>query len=275
MPIITLSNVKTGTSDFPARILLYAPGGIGKTKYGASAPSPIFIQTEDGLGSIDVPHFPLAKSWEEVEQAMASLYIEPHSYRTLIVDSLDWYEPLIWAQVIKENPNNSKGKVVNDINDYGYGEGYKMATAKWLDFLDKCNKLRIDKGMTIIFLAHDEVKKFDDPEKGTYNYYGPKLNKSGAEKVMEWVDVILFANYQVTIATDKGAFGGPDKVRILGQGTRVVVTQERPSCMAKNRYNLPSEIQIPEGDTNWNALWSQLAVHVPNLKALTNKQESK
>lgn len=275
MPIITLSNVKTGTSDFPARILLYAPGGIGKTKYGASAPSPIFIQTEDGLGSIDVPHFPLAKSWEEVEQAMASLYIEPHSYKTLIVDSLDWYEPLIWAQVIKENPNNSKGKVVNDINDYGYGEGYKMATAKWLDFLDKCNKLRIDKGMTIIFLAHDEVKKFDDPEKGTYNYYGPKLNKSGAEKVMEWVDVILFANYQVTIATDKGAFGGPDKVRILGQGTRVVVTQERPSCMAKNRYNLPSEIQIPEGDTNWNALWSQLAVHVPNLKALTNKQESK
>jgi hypothetical protein len=275
MPILTLSNVQTGTSDFPARILLYAPGGIGKTKFGASAPSPIFIQTEDGLGNIDVPHFPLAKSWEEVEQAMAALYTEPHSYKTLIVDSLDWYENLIWNQVIKENPVNSKGKQVQDLVDLPYGEGYKLATAKWVEFLDKCNKLRMDKGMTIIFLAHDEIKKFDDPEKGTYNYYGPKLHKLAAEKVMEWVDITLFANYQVVLATEKGAFGGPDKVRVLGQNTRTVVTQERPSCMAKNRYNLPGEITIPEGDTNWNALWSQLAASVPNLKKLTNKQESK
>lgn len=271
---ISLASLQTGTNAFPPRILLYAPGGIGKTQCAANAPNPVFIQTEDGLGNIDVPHFPLAKTWQDVEDALVALYTEPHDYKTLVVDSLDWYEPLIWAQVIKENPVTSKGKAVTGIEDYGYGSGYKMATDKWIDFLDKCNKLRMDKNMTILFLAHDEVKKFDDPEKGTYNYYGPKLYKGAAEKVMEFVDAVFFGNYQLAIATDKGAFGGPDKVRVIGQGTRLILTQEKPSAMAKNRYNLPVEISIPEGDTKWDALWLQLAEHIPYFKKLTNKPKT-
>lgn len=265
---MALDSIQTGQQLYPPRIMLYAPGGIGKTQCAANSPNPIFIQTEDGLGNLDVPRFPLAKTWDDVEKALVALYTEPHTYKTLVVDSLDWYEPLIWAQVIKENPVSSRGKQVVDIIDLPYGEGYKLATAKWVEFLDKCNRLRVDKGMTIVFLAHEEVKKFDDPEKGAYNYYGPKLHKAAAEKVMEFVDINLFANYQLTIATDKTSFGQETK-RVIGAGTRVVITQERPSAMAKNRYNLPGEIIIPEGDTKWNALWGQLATSVPYFKMLT------
>ena len=44
------------------RVIIYGESGLGKTTFATSAPSPIVIQTEDGLGEIDVPCFPLAES---------------------------------------------------------------------------------------------------------------------------------------------------------------------------------------------------------------------
>ena len=57
-----LSSIQKKAAMQAPRIMLYGVEGIGKTTFAAGAPSPIFIQTEDGLGSIDVPHFPLASS---------------------------------------------------------------------------------------------------------------------------------------------------------------------------------------------------------------------
>ena len=41
------------------RVIVYGESGLGKTTFATSAPNPIVIQTEDGLGEIDVPCFPL------------------------------------------------------------------------------------------------------------------------------------------------------------------------------------------------------------------------
>lgn len=266
---LTIDSIKTGRSLNPPRILLYAPHKFGKSSFGANAPKPVFIQTEDGLGNIDVPSFPLAKTLQDVYDAMGILYTEPHDFQTLILDSLDWLEPLIWAEVVKENPVDAKGRQIKEVSDLGYGLGYKLAAQKWEMFLQRLNAIRLERNMAIVFLAHEEVKKFDDPEKGTYNYYGPKLQKAAAEKVMEWVDATLFGNYQLVLATDKGAFGGPDKMRAMGQGTRILLAQEKPYAMAGNRYNIPQEVTIPADDTKWGAAWNQLATSVPYFAALT------
>lgn len=265
---LTIDSIKTGKSLNPPRILLYAPHKFGKSSFGSNAPKPIFIQTEDGLGNIDVPSFPLCKTLQDVYDAMGVLYTQDHPYQTLVLDSLDWLEPLIWAQVVKENPQDAKGRTITEVSDLGYGLGYKLAAQKWDEFLSRLNSIRLERNMTIVLLAHDEVKKFDDPEKGTYNFYGPKLQKTAGEKVMEWADAIIFGNYQVVLATDKGAFGAPDKVRVLGQGGRVLITQEKPSAMAGNRYNMPAEINIPADDTRWNEAWRVIAEHVVYYQAL-------
>lgn len=266
---LSLDSIRTGKSLNPPRILLYAPHKFGKSSFGSNAPKPIFIQTEDGLGNIDVPSFPLAKSLPEVYEAMAILYTSEHDFQTLVLDSLDWLEPLIWAEVVKENPTDAKGRKITEVSDLGYGLGYKLAAQKWDEFLSRLNAIRLERNMTIILLAHDEVKKFDDPEKGTYNFYGPKLQKTAGEKVMEWADAILFGNYQVVLATDKGAFGAPDKVRVLGHGGRILLTQEKPSAMAGNRYNMPAEINIPADDTKWASAWTVIAKSVAYFEALT------
>ena len=39
-------------------------------------------------------HFPLTRTFDEVMQALAALYTEEHAFRTLVVDSVDWLEPL-------------------------------------------------------------------------------------------------------------------------------------------------------------------------------------
>ena len=63
---MALSNIIHGIQAEPFRVLIHGLEGLGKTTFAAQAPDPIFIQTEDGLGQIDVPRFPLAESFDSV-----------------------------------------------------------------------------------------------------------------------------------------------------------------------------------------------------------------
>jgi hypothetical protein len=127
--------------------IVYGTHGVGKTSFAASAPSPIFLQTEDGLGLIDRPTFGLLRSFDEVMQAVGSLYSEDHKYQTLVLDSVDHLEPLVWAQVCKDNgwPN---------IETPGYGKGYVAALDMWRLLIDGLRALRDDRQMSIILIAH-------------------------------------------------------------------------------------------------------------------------
>ncbi len=85
------------------RVIIYGESGLGKTTFATSAPNPIVIQTEDGLGEIDVPCFPLAESYIDVMKALDALVNESHDFKTVVIDSLDWLETLIWKQVCSDN----------------------------------------------------------------------------------------------------------------------------------------------------------------------------
>ena len=39
-------------------MVIYGPGGIGKTTFGATMNKAIIVQAEDGIGKIECPHFP-------------------------------------------------------------------------------------------------------------------------------------------------------------------------------------------------------------------------
>lgn len=91
-----LKQVKRGRSRKPPRIMAYGIEGIGKSTLAAGAPRPIFIQTDDGLGEIDCDKFPLAHTFDDVLAALSELASEAHDYETVVVDSLDWLERLIW-----------------------------------------------------------------------------------------------------------------------------------------------------------------------------------
>ena len=99
---ISLASLNRTTALKPPRILIHGVHGVGKTTFAAGAPDPVFVLTEDGLGTLEMSHFPLARTLDEVMQALAALYTEEHAFRTLVVDSVDWLEPLVHGKVCKD-----------------------------------------------------------------------------------------------------------------------------------------------------------------------------
>jgi hypothetical protein len=242
---ISLLSLSCTQSIKAPRITVYGVAGVGKSTLGASAPKPVFILTEDGLGKLQTTSFPIARSYQEVLEALDSLLTENHDFETVVIDSLDWLEPLIWAQVA-----SSRG--VTSIEDIGFGKGYVFALDLWRVYLDKLNQLRDQKNMVILQLAHSVIKRFDSPEHDPYDRYEIKLHNKTAALIQEHSDCVLFANYR--ISTTKSDVGFQKKItRAVGSGERLLFTQERPAFLAKNRYGLPHELSM-----DWNTLQGHL-----------------
>jgi hypothetical protein len=165
---ISLASLRTSTVLSPPRVLIHGVAGIGKSTFAASADAPVFVLTEDGLGKLQVPHFPLATSYAEVAEALDALLDEDHAYSTVVVDSVDWLEPLIWAEACRRNGWQS-------IESPGFGKGYAEALTIWREYIDRLNALRDRKGMAVIQIAHTDIKRFDSPEHEPYDRYVIKL----------------------------------------------------------------------------------------------------
>ena len=237
-----LENIQTGRENKPPRIMVYGQEGVGKSTLGASAPDPIFIQTEDGLGEIDTCKFPLAGTLSDVLAELTALRDEEHNFRTVVIDSLDWLERLIFDEVCKEFGVRSIEKA-----DGGFGKGYVDALVHWRKVLALLDDLRNKRGMMIILLAHAKVERFEDPENTAYDRYAPRLHKHAASLISEWVDAVLFATKRLRISKDGDSRSIASPIGADG-GTRVLRTNGRPACLAKNRFGLPNEIPL-----NWDA----------------------
>lgn len=249
---ISLASLRQGGDNKPPRILTYAVHGIGKTSLGTGAPNPVVMQTEDGLGLIEAPTFGLLTTYEQVMEAIMALYNEPHDRETLVLDSLDWLEPLVWAETCRAN------KWAN-IEAPGYGKGYLATVETWRSILDGLNALRDDRGMGIFLIAHTESKKYEAPETEAYDRYQPKLHKAASALIQEHVDCVFFMNYRVSLVKDNERDKDSRK-RAVGGGQRVLYTTERPSHLAKNRYRMPDAITLPDDP---DGMWPAVAKHIP------------
>lgn len=228
-----------GKENAPRRIVLYGVSGIGKSTWAASAPSPVFIATEDGLADLGAARFPVCRSFDEVMERFQQLYEGVHEFATLAVDSLDWLERLIWAEVCKL-------KSVEHIEEIGYAKGYQFALDYWRRFLAGCDALRDERRMTVILIAHSQIARFEDPERESYDRFLPKLHKSASSLVLEWAQDVLFATYKTY--TKKEGEGFRERRIGQGNGERIVRTTERPAHVAKNRLGLPEELPL-----DWSA----------------------
>lgn len=230
----------TNRDKFKPIMCLYGVEGIGKTTFAAGAPDPIFLPTEDGLTSVPGVHaFPTPESWDDIREACGSLAGD-HNYKTLVIDTVDWLEPLLFAEIAVDQGKES-------IEDIGYGKGYVMAAEKFRRFMNNLDTLRKKKNMTVLFLAHSAIKKYDAPDTDPYDRFGLKLNKHIAAIVMEACDAVLFANWQVQVTKQDGGFNRKI-TKAIGESERVLYTSHSPTHDAKNRFSMPDRI-----DLDWKA----------------------
>lgn len=238
-----LESVISGISKKPPRILIYGVEKIGKSSWAAAADNPIFIPTEDGQGQINCNRLPLARTYEAVLNYIGALIEREHPYKTLVIDSADWLERLIWTKVCQDSNVKSI-----ELAAGGYGKGYGAALVYWSEILEALDAANAERHMQIILIAHSQVERYEDPESPAYDRYSPKLHKkTSGPLVTEWADAVLFATRKMRVAVEKGSFNKERAVAApVGKsgGERIIRCVGSPACVAGNRYDLPDELPL-------------------------------
>lgn len=239
-----LQSVSRGKIVQPFLGLVQGVDGVGKSSLGAQMPAPLFIGPEGGTANLDVTRLSLT-SFDSVMKVIKELTEDEHEYQSLVVDSLDWLEPLVWEHVVF----GANDKKIKSIEDFGYGKGFVLAMDEWRKMIGALTTLRDKRKLNILLIAHTHVKVAKDPTAtAEYERYQLKLNDKAAALWREYVDVVLFANYETLTAADKKG-----KTRAFGDGARYLYTERRPGFDAKNRFGLPFQIELD---------WHELKRHI-------------
>lgn len=237
----SIASLVSSKSENPPITLVYGVGGIGKTSLGSEWPDAIYLHTEgeEPPNDVELPTPGVLESFEELMNIIGELVEGKHEHKTVILDSLDGLEPLVWAATC-ERLN------VSSIEEPGFGKGYVEADKEWQDLLGGLAALK-QRGIAVVLLAHPEIVRFDSPVSDPYSRYGIKLHKRASALVKEKVDIIAFLNYRVTL---KEKEVGPKKKIAHGEsgGDRNIHLEERAGFVAKNRYNMPPSIQYKKGE---------------------------
>jgi hypothetical protein len=244
-----LNDATTETNLKNPAIILYGTRGIGKTSTAAQLEKPLFFALEKGLGRNKTPHI-TRDNYDDVILDLKALINEKHEYKTLVIDTIDRLEQLLFEKIAKAH---SKGTIA----EIGYGKGYEEAASILASFLRGLDILRDTKGMTIVLISHSKIKAINDPTDTTYDKYLLALNDKTAKVFCDWAEAILFADFSKDIVDGK-AVGGAKKYLITGG---------KVSVEAKNRAGLPDKIDF----SNINALRdvvNKIKSSVDNEKAL-------
>lgn len=238
-----INTIKKTKIEKPLIILFYGVPGIGKTSFASESENPIFIGDEEN-DEFDVARFPKVTSWNQLKQQLNTLIIENHDYKTLVLDTIDGLETIAQKEIL----SGKESKKTMETAMGGYGKAYKQMSKMFLEIRDEyLEKIRA-KGMQIIFLSHCEKSKFEDPILAiSYDTYSTSCHKQIKPIFQDWASCIFFANYNLIRSENSQ---GKEYAQGI-DGERVIYTEERPSHVGKNRYNLPYEIPFPKTGA-WN-----------------------
>ena len=228
---MTLASITRGKEQLPIRVLVYGLEGVGKTTWASEAPDPVFIGEAGGSSQHDVFRWRPA-TWLEILDCLDTLATEEHTFRTVVIDTLDWAELLCWEHVCREGgePN---------ITAFGYGKGFDIALEQWRILMAKIERVWL-RGMGVILVGHCLIKTYKNPEGEDYDRFVLKLNDKAAGFIKGWSDTVLFAREETFAHKNEKT----KRVRGVSTGVRIMHTQRTAVYDAKNRYDLPDTIPL-------------------------------
>lgn len=231
---------KIATKPHGHRVILYGPGGIGKTTLCASLPGPVaFIDIEGSLAPLrtnleeqglldNITPVDGVENWGQIRAALNSSGWD--GIKTIVIDSATKAEELCIAHTL-ESIKTEKGITPRSVEDYGYGKGFTHVFETFLPLLQDLDR-HSREGRNVVLICHDCTSNVPNPNGEDWLRYEPRLQSPASGKasirlrVREWADHVLFLGYDVAVSKDgKGQ----------GAGTKTLYTSELPHCMAKSR----------------------------------------
>lgn len=220
-----------GKEKRPLKIVIYGPEGIGKSTFASKFPDPLFIDTEGGTSNLDVRRIKCSKSWDELLLIVKEIIKNPTVCKTLVLDTADWSETMCINAVTEKYRKNN-------IEDFGYGKGYTYLLDEYTRLLSLFDEL-IEVGINVVITAHAKPRKFELPEEqGAFDRYEMKLTRQVAPVIKEWCDALFFVNYKIYVVTTE------NNTKKAQGGKRVLYTTHNPTYDAKNRFDLPEELEL-------------------------------
>lgn len=245
--------VQTGRTRQARRIVLYGPGGVGKSTLAANLAKvgikPLFLDLAHGTEDLDTDRIAV-ESFDDVRGALASEDLWK-GYGAVVLDTMTDCEELINEWVIRNIPHEKAGKAVRSIEDYGFGKGYHHNYSSSLMLFGDFDR-HIRENRHVVVIAHDCTANVPNPGGDDFLRYEPRLQspKSGKDSIRhrlkEWCDDLFFVDFDQHV-TDEG--------KAVGAGSRTIYGNPLPIHWAKSRKVVdPVHFQ----DANDATLWEQL-----------------
>lgn len=244
------------------RVMIYGEPKVGKSYFGAQIPNHVFLNLENGLEHLQgATKLPYTDDYMVVKQMLKELEEADHPFKTLVVDSADVLENLIkkWVVATQGNP------AWKDVADIPFGRGYPLLLTETRRLIEQFEKLRVKKGMNLVFICHSEVKKMQPPVGNEYTYIAPSLyakttqGDSTLKIYSDYVDIIGYCTFKTIVQQTSTGFGS--RGQAIGTGERILhLDAANPAYIAGSRYPMPAEIPF-----SWESF----------VTALTGKQPVK
>jgi hypothetical protein len=228
------------------KIVLYGPGGIGKSSLAAMAPKPIFADIEQSTLDMDVERATGIECWADLRAWLTTGDFT--GVESVCIDSATKAEEWCVAHVLANVPAEKGAKALR-IEDYGYGKGYAHVYEEWRKLLADLDRHH-SAGRNVVLTAHDQIALAPNPMGEDFKRYQPRLQSSDKANVMaatkEWADHVFFVCYDTAVKDGKAK----------GEGTRTIYCTESPSRIAKVRALADSPLPFSRGSRE---LWDRIA----------------
>ena len=246
-----LDNVITTVPKAP-RITLYGKPGVGKTTLASTFPDPLFILTEEnecpGISAL-----PLFESYDDLWNALGELLaLDAFPFQTIVIDTVSKLDQLILQYTLKKAPpiydketkSNRQPQTLAEAWG-GYGSGFEKAASLHRALKARFDKFK-DRGITVVFIAHSEIKKYKSPESDDYDIISIAMNSDKSRAVyVDDVDAVLYCKVK-SFVMDLNESKDKTKTKkiVKSSGSHVVSAQANDVHVSKNRYRMPDEIPM-------------------------------